>query len=143
MADLPRWVHRSDVDSSAMLSAFIAYHNEMSAMLEEKHGLSYQPVWAGHLSSFMHEGPPGLAGLEVPMPLQIPQLPCRVEACRRCGVRGGYVFRWYSPYWARTYNMVRRPGSWKAPEPLDANLKAGWDHTLQDERFWQPISGSS
>ena len=39
MADLPRWVDRWDVDSNAMLSAFIAYHTEVSAMLEEKHGL--------------------------------------------------------------------------------------------------------
>ena len=126
MADLPRWVHRSDVDSSAMLCAFLAYHHEVSAMLQEKHGLSYRPVWEGHLWSFNHEAPPGLEGLQVgPMPLRIPRLPCREPACPYCGVCVGVVFRWYSPYWADAYNRMRRPGSWKAPEPLYANFRAG------------------
>ena len=108
-------------------------------MLEEKHGLSYQPVWEGHLWSFTHKGPPALAGAQIlPMPLGIPQLPCREQGCRRCGVRGGYVFRWYSPYWAKVYNRARRPGSWKAPEPLYVNEEAGEDYRLQHERFWQP-----
>ena len=110
----------------------------MSAMLKEKYGLSFQPVWEGHLWCIMHEGPPALRGTPVPMPLRIPQLPCREQACPRCGVRGGYVFRWYSPYWAKAYNRVRRPGSWEAPEPWHANLEAEEDHSLQHERFWLP-----
>ena len=144
MADLPRWVDRSDVDSMAMLSAFLAYDAEMSAMLEEKNGLSYQPVWEGHLWSFTHRGPPGMAGQHVgPMPLRIPEVPCRALACRCCGVHGGYVFRWHSPCWAKAYNKVRRPGSWKAPEPVFANLKVGEEYRLQHERFWRPTSRSS
>ena len=139
MADLPRWVDRSDVDSTAMLSAFMAYHHETSAMLKERYGMSYQPIWEGHLWSIMHKGPPGLPSTRsVTMPMRIPQKPCREQSCPRCGVRGGYVFRWYSPYWAKAYNRMRRPGSWEAPEPLRANLKAGGDHRMQHERFWLP-----
>ena len=139
MADLPRWVDRWDVDSQAMMSAFIAYHAEVRQMLEEKHGLSFQPVWEGLLWCFIHEDPPHLAGLARPiLPMGIPMLPCRQQDCPRCGVRGGYVFRWYSPYWAKVYNRARRPGSWKAPEPLYVNEEAGEDYRLQHERFWQP-----
>ena len=42
---------------------------------------------------------------------------CQRSPCRRCdeGV-GGFQFKWYSAVWARTYNRLRREGSWKAPE---------------------------
>ena len=141
MADFPRWVDRSDVDSSAMLSAFITYHTEVSAMLQEKNGLSYQPVWEGHLWSIYHRQPPGYEGVMAPMPLRIPQLPCQDPACNRCGVRGGYQFRWYSPYWAKYYNSMRRPGAWEAPDPGQWAIgigKRGEDYRRQHERFWRP-----
>ena len=143
MADLPRWVQQSDVDSSAMLNAFLRFHKEASEALQEKHGMSYQPFWEGQLWSFKHRDPPGMAfpGVRrMPMPLRIPQLPCRERACNRCGVRGGFVFRWYSPYWARHYNDLRRPGSWRAPQPAFANLQVGERYWLQHEWFWSPVS---
>ena len=140
IADLSRWVQRPDVDSTAMLSAFVRFHKEASEALQEKHGMSYQPIWEGQLWSFKHRDPP-LPGVQKgPMPLRIPELPCQKPACSRCGVRGGFVFRWYSPYWAKYYNELRRPGSWKAPEPVFANLHVGEKYWLQQERFWRPVS---
>ena len=139
MADFPRWVDQWDVDSQAMLSAFIAYHVEVSEMLKVKHGMSFQPIWEGQLWSIIHEDPPALRGtVTATMPLKIPMLPCRREDCPRCGVRGGYMFRWYSPYWAAQYNKMRRAGSWEAPEPLYASQQAAQDHHAQHERFWLP-----
>ena len=139
MADLPRWVDRWDVDSQAMLSAFISYHTELSARLEEAHGLSFQPVWEGHLFCVIHAPHPSLAGSQsLTLPLRIPQAPCQQRACGRCGVRGGYVFRWYSPYWAVMYNKMRRPGSWRAMEPLYLNDEADEEYMRLHERFWRP-----
>ena len=137
MADLPRWVDQDDVDSTAMLNAFVRYHYETSVALQEKHGVSYQPIWEGQLWSIMHRDPPCVADLlKGPMPMRIPQRPCQKPVCARCGVRGGFVFRWYSPYWAKYYNELRRPGSWKAPEPVFASLEVGEKYWLQHERFW-------
>ena len=141
MADLPRWVDQSDVDSTAMLSAFLKYHHETSEALKEMHGMSYQPIWDGQLWSIMHRDPPLPAGVRKGgMPLRIPQRPCQKPMCSRCGVRGGYVFRWYSPYWAKYYNNLRRPGSWKAPEPVFANLHDLDEYWREQERFWRPVS---
>ena len=140
MADLPRWVPRSDVDSRAMLAAFIKYHREASENLRRKHQVSYQPIWEGHLWSFKHRCPDGVNLWKAPMPLRIPQLPCQERACSRCGTRGGYVFRWYSPYWARYYNERARPGAWRAPEPHYADPQVSQAFWLQHERFWRPSS---
>ena len=140
MADLPRWVERWDVDSTAMLNAFVRYHYEVSEALKQKHGTSFQPIWEGQLWSYIHENPSFLD--EMPkgqMPMQIPQRPCQKIDCARCGVRGGFVFRWYSPYWAKYYNNLRRPGSWEAPDLVFANRHGGKEYWLQQERFWRPV----
>ena len=144
MADFPRWVPQSDVDSTAMLSAFLKYHKETSTALQEKHGMSYQPVWEGRLWCFRHSDPFGMSFArmqEIPMPLGIPQMPCQRRACSRCGVRGGFVFRWYSPYWAKHYNELRSPGAWKALEPAFSDSLVGEHYWLQHERFWCPTAG--
>ena len=136
-------MNRSDVDSHAMLSAFLRFHKEGSETLQEKHRMSYQPFWQGQLWSFKHRDPlelPCPIVRKMPMPLRIPQLPCQERMCSRCGVRGGFVFRWYSPYWAKYYNEMRRPGAWKAPEPVFANMKVGEKYWSQHERFWSPVS---
>ena len=143
MADLPRWVDQDDVDSQAMLSAFIRYHYETGLALKQKHGESYQPIWEGQLSAIMHRDPPGIAGVyKARMPMKIPQRPCQKAVCARCTQRrGGFVFRWYSPYWAKYYNFLRRPGAWKAPEPCPvANPSYGEEYLLKQERFWLPMS---
>ena len=132
MADLPRWVDRSDVDSKVMLGAFLKYHSEIRQTLHHPE-LVFQPTWEGHLFAYTHRDPPRLPfpdAVKLPMPLRIPELPCTQRACSRCGVRGGWVFRWYSPYWAKCYNETRRPGAWKAPEPPLA------DPSYQDE-YWE------
>lgn len=142
MADLPRWVDQDDVDSQAMLNAFVRYHYETSLALQEKHGVSYQPIWEGQLSAIMHRDHPCLAGMfKGGMPMRIPMRPCQKLVCARCGVRGGFVFRWYSPYWAKYYNFHRRPGAWKGPEPCRvANPSYEEEYLLKQERFWRPVS---
>ena len=140
MADLPRWVDRGDVDSSAMLGAFLKYHKEMNQGFEMKQ-LSYQPIWEGQLFAVTHRDPPEmsfLGAVRLPMPCGIPEVPCRQRACSRCEVRGGYIFRWYSPYWARDYNDARRPGAWKAPEPELPDCRVHEQYLLQQLRFWNP-----
>ena len=146
MADLPRWVDRSDVDSKAMLGAFLKYHSEIRQTLHHPE-LVFQPTWEGHLFAYMHRDPPRLPfpdAVKLPMPLRIPELPCTQRACSRCGVRGGgWVFRWYSPYWAKCYNGTRRPGAWKAPEPPLADPSYHDEYWEQHLRFWFPLPRSS
>ena len=139
MGDLPRWVNRSDVDSSAMLSAFLQYHTGSCQPLDDEH-LSFQPSWYGHLCVVIHRDADWvLAQTKVPMPPVIREVPCRQPDCHRCGVRGGYVFRWYSPYWAQAYNELRREGAWRAPQPeLSAGRQGRNEYWQQQLRFWHP-----
>ena len=89
MGDFPRWVNRWDVDSSAMLSAFLQYHTESCQPLDDEH-LSFQPSWYGHLCVVIHRDADWvLAQTKVPMPPVIREVPCRQPGCHRCGVRGG------------------------------------------------------
>ena len=90
MGDLPRWVNRSDVDSATMLSVFLKYDVDMRQLLDDEH-LSFQPSWHGHLCAVIHRDPAWIPGgsSPLPMPLEIPQVPCRLPGCHRCGVRGG------------------------------------------------------
>ena len=142
MADLPRWVDLETVDGQAMLGAYIAYLQNTQKALKEKHGVSYQPHLIGQLPVTMHRDPPHLAPLqEGQFPSRLPQRPCQEPQCARCDVRGGYTFRWYSPYWARHYNSVARPGAWIAPEPCPvAQPSYGEEYLLNQERFWRPVS---
>ena len=86
MADFPRWVDQWDVDSQAMLSAFIAYHVEVSEMLKVKHGMSFQPIWEGQLWSIIHEDPPALRGTVTATMLEDPSV--AVPARRLSSLRG-------------------------------------------------------
>ena len=141
MADLPRWVDLETVDGKAMLGAYIAYLQNTQKALKEKHGVSYQPHLIGQLPVTMHRDPPHLAPLqEGQFPSRLPQRPCQDPQCARCDVRGGYTFRWYSPYWARHYNSVARPGAWIAPEPEFEVTQE--EYLLIQERFWRPESQS-
>ena len=54
--------------------------------------------------------------------------------CPRCDEkRGGYQFRWFSPCWAKFYNIGRREGSWKAPIGDDEAA------TTASLRFWGEV----
>ena len=115
MAELPRWVPSRRVDSSAMLSAFLAYRGRCSA--EEKEAL-------GHLYMVEHAERKtiNIFGVELEpqkVPAPLPSVPCAEPACERCLTRrGGYQFRWYSKLWEENYRKGRRQGSWLPGEPV-------------------------
>ena len=143
MADLPRWVDDSSVDSQAMLGAYLSYMHQMHKSLEGRKGMSYQPYWQGSLWTIKHREPDHWL-FEVAQniaPAGMVEKPCTEAGCTRCGVRGGYQFRWFSPYWAREYNDGRREGSWEAPE-IPAAL-SGLDifyFNTQSVRWWAPVA---
>ena len=81
---------------------------------------------------YLHKVRPDLL-LEVQLDLSgVKVCDCEQRACSRCekGL-GGYQLRWYSRYWAKTYNEKRREGAWKAPEPREETAD---DPSL---RFWK------
>ena len=138
MGDYPRWVDREDVDSAAMYSAFMSYEHHMKTNEDMNTG-AYHPVWWGHLHMIMHR-------VEVPLDflnsatrlnnLHVRPIECTKVGCKRCEAgRGGYQFRWYSRYWAKSYNMARRPGAWAAPEPAEQHESSGL-------RFWERREGA-
>ena len=130
MGDFPRWLDRDDVDSCAMYSAYLAYDLFMRKEYFFGTG-AYRPVWDGHLHMIMHEirvdgvprrVTPAAGG-------RVREVPCQRRPCLRCeSGRGGYQFRWFSPYWAKFYNERRREGSWRAPtgEPTAAASLRFW-----------------
>ena len=89
MADLPRWVDRWEVDSPAMLGAYLKYCREMRGVLEQPE-LSYQPTWEGHLFSIIHHDPPWVTilGRESLLLPGIPERPCTQRACSHCFIKG-------------------------------------------------------
>ena len=131
MGDFPRWIDREDVDSAAMYSAYLAYENFMKEKYSHITG-AYRPVWDGHLHMIDHRKP-SIEGIFLPRDVtRVRQVDCRQQPCRRCDEkRGGYQFRWFSPYWAKFYNLVRREGSWKAPIGDDEAA------TSASLRFWE------
>eukprot|EP00438_Fugacium_kawagutii_P022093 Skav219837 [mRNA] locus=scaffold859:193541:193897:+ [translate_table: standard] len=117
MADLPRWIHNSKVDSMAMLSAYIqwvgrelrrcnpeAYPEGTRVIVGEEHHT---------LPTVMHwwDGMPSL---------KVNEKICTDSLCERCRVgRGGYQFRWYSANWYKDYLKMKREDSWKRGDPED------------------------
>ena len=133
MGDFPRWIDREDVDSAAMYSAYLAYDYVMKQKYSHIIG-ACRPVWHGHLHIIDHKKP-DIEGICLPRDAPwVRQVDCRQQPCRRCDEKsGGYQFRWFSPYWAKFYNLKRREGSWKAPIG---------DHetaTSASLRFWEEI----
>ena len=114
MGDFPRWVEREDVDSQAMFSAYLNYLVTTGAHSRDAPG--WRPVWSGHLHMINHRTDP--PGVHVQPAVDLKYRDCQKRACSRCeaGV-GGYQFRWYSRFWAKRYNELRRAGAWTAPEP--------------------------
>ena len=111
---LPRWIDNEKVDSRAMLSSYLQYITQCEELCED-HG---RPMPKFHLKLWdvIHKELyiPDAVSLECPL---VSHRPCEKSPCRRCDERvGGYQFKWYSAVWARTYNRLRRDGSWKAPE---------------------------
>ena len=131
MGDFPRWIDREDVDSAAMYSAYLAYDYSMKKKHSHIIGAS-RPVWDGHLKMIDHRRPSFEGFCVPPDTTGVRQVDCQKRPCRRCDERrGGYQFRWCSPYWAKFYNLKRQEGSWKAPTG---------DHeaaTAASLRFWE------
>ena len=131
MGDFPRWVDREDVDSQAMYSAYLRY--EFGRQQTHFRHADWRPVWWGQLDMIVHRVPhvPGMT-LVRPDTKTVQERACEKERCPRCEARmGGYQFRWYSCYWTKTYNEVRRGGAWEAPEPAEEPVD---DPSL---RFWK------
>ena len=55
MADLPRWLDQADVDSEAMLSAYLAYMHKTKKF--DRINMSFQPYWEGRLWTINHRDP--------------------------------------------------------------------------------------
>ena len=100
----PRWVLAPHVDSSAMLAAVLHFktvnENEWQRM-----SLEGQLTMITHHSG--HPDPPTnpmFRRVKCPDPTR----------CSRCiSKKGGYVFRWLSPMWAKKYEELSSPGAWK------------------------------
>ena len=109
--ELPVWVDSPDVDSQAMLSAFLEYRARC---------LGEARTQISDLYMIIHSS--GDDTLDTRSP--VPWVACSAVDCRRCAAeRGGYQFLWYHPRWAATYLRLARPqawtqwGSWLCPRP--------------------------
>ena len=98
--ELPVWVDSPDVDSQAMLSAFLEYRARC---------LGEARTQISDLYMIIHSS--GDDTLDTRSP--VPWVACSAVDCRRCAAeRGGYQFRWYHPRWAATYLRLARPQAW-------------------------------
>ena len=106
MADWPRWILDSTVDSSAMLYAYTKWADA-------------QPGHVEPLCVIEHRMPETveIAGFQI-MPKKATtkgtfERPCTDLGCERCRTgRGGYQFRWYSAMWYDEYVRNARVGAW-------------------------------
>ena len=135
MGDFPRWVDRKDVDSQAMYSAYLKYDWNMKQQFNDP---AVRPIWWGCLHMVLHRMEDGELPAMGSNSGGLRAVSCQQRPCQRCeNGFGGYQFRWYSRYWAKHYNDLARPGSWRAPG-VDPS-------TIDDpsERFWAPVASSS
>ena len=104
MGHLPRW-GGPDVDSAAMLSAFISWASEAP---EAELQATFPHLWmVDHRGPGEPLAPPGIRGLVVPSRSYLG------KNCQRCANPwGGYQFRWIDPRWLERYEAMRRAGSW-------------------------------
>ena len=121
---LPRWVPSNKVDSAA---ALLAYENWYSRILfecqDEKEAYDKYGVGLYGLDVILHypysevfPTGPGFTGQQ----MRVNPRPCSAQdpPCERCTTeRGGYMFRWFSVWWAEDYIRFSRPGSWKPGDP--------------------------
>ena len=98
--DLPRWINRSNVDSSSMLSAFLWYRSQCSESERRELECLYSIDHRGKdtiIINGMLVRPQRIEGV-------VPSIPCTAEGCERCRtLRGGYQFRWCSWKWMHKY----------------------------------------
>ena len=119
--DLPRWINRSNVDSSSMLSAFLWYRSQCSESecweLECLYSIDHR-VNDAILINGMLSRPQRIEG-------PVPSIPCTAEGCERCRTsRGGYQFRWCSWKWMQRYTeLVKRR---QAQNPQNETIQGIW-----------------
>ena len=102
----------------AMYSAFLQYQLETTRILPQEERVLWRPEWWGHIFMILHRIDDTPATLLRPPSEGIREVDCLRRPCSLCDAgMGGYQFRWYSQYWAKHYNQMRRPGAWLAPEP--------------------------
>ena len=123
----PRWIKTYRVDSQAMLSAYLHW-------LGHHHG-DRDIYNIGDLPIVMHQP------AEAPAPQGTVIVICNHTDCPRCRLRwGGYVSRWFSPYWSDAYMKTRRlEGCWKSgEEEVGPYINPDWDaeYILSERGSW-------
>ena len=111
----PRWIQTYKVDSSAMLSAYLAWRARMGDTFPS-YNIEDLPL--------MQRYPGGAAPVSGTYAVA-----CSLPGCPRCQQNlGGYVFRWYSPYWHADYVRMRRAtDAWLPSEPEQGPpVNPGW-----------------
>ena len=83
MGDFPRWVDRADVDSMAMLSAYMHYDAVTKAELSAEPG-DWKPMWWGHLTFILHRVGDFPGTLVRPAVEGFAERACDKRACSRC-----------------------------------------------------------
>ena len=110
MADLPRWIDHSKVDSMAMLGAFLGWVATAPAEMQRK---------VEHLYTIDHAMMTmGTQVLKPKLPtgVDLQSFQCNTANCRRCtSLQGGYQFKWYDARWVVAYNRMKRDGAVSLP----------------------------
>lgn len=100
-----RWVDDAQVDSQAMLSAYLWFKDVGPGSTCNRD--------VGPLPLVVHRNL--LPGLAVPAPGTY-EIPCADAHCNRClSLKGGYQFRWFHHGWFDKYRELARPGAWPGP----------------------------
>ena len=138
MANLPRWINDSTVDSSAMMCAYQRWVQQKGVTVGPLHGV------VGPLPVIEHRSPQTvhLAGCRI-TPKLIPTpgtygVECQEDNCVRClSGRGGYQFRWYCTEWHDDYVAWARAGAWTPTGPSPGPASGEQDH------LWYMSSGDA
>ncbi|CAE7207020.1 unnamed protein product [Symbiodinium natans] len=118
MADLPRWINSSKVETPAM---FMAYVQWLGKELQKADPETYPedkpvivPEEKHHLPTVIHRS-------DYVTSLKANEKLCTASECERCqSGRGGYQFRWYSALWYEGYLKGRqREDRWTLGDPED------------------------
>ena len=112
---MPRWVPMANVDSAAMLVAFLGWYRDQVARRER---LFYSMGMDNVMTLVMHGavGEPTVSEWVDDHYIPLRRVLCDGVLCGRCLALGGdsdepngYVFRWYSPLWESLYMDYRNP----------------------------------
>ena len=109
MADLPRWINHSTVDSQAMLGAFLSWVAKAPA--EKQRDVEQLYTIVHSTDCILEQMGTQVLKPKLPTGVDLQSRQCNTENCRRCNSKtGGYQFRWYDARWVATYNRMKRDG---------------------------------